>query len=73
MNCEKLTTCIFFNDQMESMPAVADLLKKQYCQNEFAECARFKVAARVGGSNVPGDLYPSDHSQAEWLLADDRT
>ena len=73
MKCEELSTCIFFNDRMESMPAVADLLKTQYCQNEFAECARLKVAARVGGSHVPADLYPSDHSRAAWFLADDRT
>jgi hypothetical protein len=69
MACEKLGTCIFFNDQMEQMPGVAELLKNQFCRGAFADCARFKVAARFGGAAVPGDLFPSDHKRASKLLA----
>ena len=53
MACEKLPTCIFFNDHMEKMPGVADLLKTQYCRGAFEECARFRVAAKVGGPTCP--------------------
>lgn len=70
MDCDKLPTCIFFNDQMDHMPAVADVLKRQFCRGDFSRCARFKVAARLGGSNVPADLYPSDDERAERILAD---
>jgi hypothetical protein len=68
MDCERLPTCIFFNDQMESMPAVAELLKSQYCHGAFAECARFRVASELGGGGVPRDMYPSDRARAEALL-----
>jgi hypothetical protein len=69
MECEKLPTCIFFNDQMESVPAVAELLKRQYCRGAFAECARFRVASKLGAGGVPRDMYPGDVAQAEALLA----
>jgi hypothetical protein len=69
MACEKLPTCIFFNDQMEKMPGVADLLKAQYCHAAFDQCARFRVAARLGGANVPRDLYPNNTARADTLLA----
>ena len=43
--CDRLSTCIFFNDRMENMPTVAALLKMQYCQGDFQACARFRVEA----------------------------
>jgi hypothetical protein len=68
MECEKLPTCIFFNDQMDSMPAVADLLKSRYCRGAFAECARFRVTSKLGPESVPKDMYPSDAARADALL-----
>jgi methyl-accepting chemotaxis protein len=69
MACEKLPTCIFFNDLMEDMPAVAELLKTQYCRGAFEDCARFRVAQKCGGANVPRDLFPTDSARALKLLA----
>jgi hypothetical protein len=69
MACEKLPTCIFFNDQMDDMPAVAELLKAQFCQGTFEACARFVVARKLGGAAVPRDLFPSDTARAAKLLA----
>lgn len=69
MACEKLSTCIFFNDQMERMPAVAELLKTQYCRGAFDKCARFKAAARLGGANVPRDLFPNDSARVDKTLS----
>jgi hypothetical protein len=51
MDCERLETCIFFNDQMGQMPAVGELLKSQFCRGMFSECAAFRwrqgLAARM--------------------------
>jgi hypothetical protein len=69
MACEKLGTCIFFNDQMEQMPAVAELLKNQFCKGSFGDCARYQVAAALGGSAVPPNLFQSDHERARRLLS----
>ncbi len=68
MDCERLPTCIFFNDQMESMPAVAELLKNQYCRGSFQDCARFQVAGKLGGARVPRDLYPNHTARAVGML-----
>ena len=68
MDCDRLSTCIFFNDQMEQMPTVAELLKKEFCRGAFAECARFQVAAALGGPSVPKDLFPQDRGRAHRLL-----
>jgi hypothetical protein len=68
MDCQKLATCIFFNDQMDQMPSVAALLKSQFCRGAFEECARFQVAAKLGGSAVPKDLFPTDRARSRELL-----
>ncbi len=69
VDCDRLPTCIFFNDQMEHMPAVAELLKKQYCRGTFSECARSQVAAALGGPSVPKDLFPQDRERAKRILS----
>jgi hypothetical protein len=68
MDCEKLPTCIFFNDHMENMPGVAELLKNQYCRGAFEDCARHRVAHQLGGAGVPKDLFPNDSVRATNLL-----
>ncbi len=68
MDCDKLPTCIFFNDQMEQMPALAALMKAQYCRRSFDACARYRVAMELGGPAVPKDLYPNDLDRATRLL-----
>jgi hypothetical protein len=72
MACEKLPTCIFFNDQMAEMPGVAELLKTQFCQGVFEECARFRVAKQLGAAAVPRDLYPNQTARADAMLASQR-
>lgn len=67
--CDKLTTCIFFNDRMDDMPTVAALLKKQYCQGDFRACARFRVTAKLGSTSVPGTLFPQDSATADRIVA----
>jgi hypothetical protein len=69
MACEKLATCLFFNDQLEKMPGVAELLKAQYCRGAFDQCARFRVAAKFGAAYVPQDLYPNQAARADDMLA----
>lgn len=69
VECDRLPTCIFFNDRMEDMPTVASLLKKQYCQGDFRACARYRVEAKLGSTNVPGNLLPQDSTTADRIVA----
>ena len=67
--CDKLASCPFFNDRLENMPAVAGLLKKQYCTGDFKACARFRVAEKLGSTSVPSTLFPGDTATANRIVA----
>lgn len=67
-DCELLKTCIFFNDQMANMPAVADLMKKRYCRDNFKECARMQVVDSVGRGKVPADMFPNQNDYAHKVI-----
>jgi hypothetical protein len=74
--CDRRATCLFFNDRMaevegpmDEMPTVASLLKTQYCRGRFETCARYRVAAKLGSTSVPPDLYPQDARRADRIVA----
>jgi hypothetical protein len=67
--CDKLATCLFFNDRMENMPPVASLLKQQYCYGDFHACARFRVEDKLGSTSVPASLFPEDTATANRIVA----
>lgn len=66
--CECLPGCPFFNDKLTNMPAVSDMLKQQYCLDDFESCARYRVFKAKGKAAVPGDLYPNDVTRVQNLL-----
>ena len=66
--CECLATCPFFNDQMISMPAMAELQKNRYCLGDWGACARHMVFAEFGREAVPTDLFPNERERAERIL-----
>ncbi len=69
VECDKVSTCLFFNDRVADVPAVAALLKKQYCQGDYESCARFRVEAKLGSTSVPDDLLPEDSATANRIVA----
>lgn len=69
VECDKISTCLFFNDRMDDMPASATLLKMRYCQGDFEHCARFRVETKLGSTSVPGNLYPEDSATADRIVA----
>jgi hypothetical protein len=56
MHCELLEGCPFFNALHQH---AIDELKKVYCQNNPAICARRQVAMAVGREHVPLHLEPN--------------
>jgi len=68
-NCELLETCLFFNDKMGNMPAVANLYKQRYCQGDKLVCARYMVFSKLGRPSVPPDLFPNEGERARAILA----
>ncbi|HEY5959425.1 MAG TPA: hypothetical protein VIV60_22860 [Polyangiaceae bacterium] len=66
--CEALEGCPFFNDKMVNMPAVAAIVKQNYCLGDHSQCARRLVRDTLGAGSVPVDLYPDQLARARQLL-----
>ncbi len=69
VECDKSSTCPFFNDRLENMPTAATLQKLQYCEGDFERCARFRVETKLGSTSVPGTLFPEDSATADRIVA----
>lgn len=67
-DCQCLPTCIFFNDRMADMPAMASSMKRRYCQGDNSQCARFMVFSALGKEKVPNDLFPNNVVKAKLIL-----
>lgn len=67
--CESLSGCIFFNDQMQDMPATAAIYKARYCRNGKEECARYMVRMELGKEHVPPDLFPNQAGRAQEIIS----
>lgn len=71
--CPRLVRCLFFNDKLQTMPAIADLARASYCRsNHFETCARFRVAHALGSEAVPSNLFPDQTERAESILNESR-
>ncbi len=67
-DCEMIAKCIFFNDKMAHMPAMAEMMKKKYCRGDNSKCARYLVCKKLGREQVPADLSPAQTDRAQALL-----
>lgn len=66
--CELLSKCLYFHDQLQNMPTASDMIKRMYCLWHYEDCARYKIAKATGSENVPPDLFPPDIERAEVIL-----
>ncbi|MFH1783848.1 MAG: hypothetical protein ABH868_02975 [bacterium] len=73
MECEILSTCIFFNDNMSDMPATAEMMKRKYCRGNKLECARYMVVKALGKEKVPSNLFPNQVEIAGIVIEADNT
>lgn len=67
-DCPNVPKCIFFHDKMANKPATAEMMKKNYCQGDFAKCARYMICIALGGPQVPQDLFPNMIDKAKSIL-----
>jgi hypothetical protein len=67
--CECLTKCPFFNDQMMDMPVLAGQIKQRFCLGDWDACARYVVFKALGPGRAPADLYPVQIERAREIVA----
>lgn len=51
------------------MPSTSEWLRAHYCRDRFEECARYKVFHALGRPQVPIDLFPTQLTRAQALIA----
>jgi hypothetical protein len=68
-DCPNLAKCPFFNDKLANKPATAEMMKKSFCKGDHVACARWIVCQKLGGPQVPGDLFPSMADRAKAIIA----
>jgi hypothetical protein len=66
--CTELKNCPFFNNELKNQPALADLLKFQYCKTNPDSCARLQARDKIGPRKVPTDLAPNQHDRLKKLM-----
>ncbi|MFH1378210.1 MAG: hypothetical protein ABIH86_05620 [Planctomycetota bacterium] len=56
--CELIEKCAFFTNRMSTLPTVAKMMKKRYCEGDKDDCARYRLALSIGKNGVPANLFP---------------
>jgi len=69
VECPLIARCPFFSDRLVNMPAVANLAKNNYCRTStHKDCARYRVASKIGSKHVPADLFPDQLVRVDAVL-----
>lgn len=68
MECPMTPKCAFFNDQMQNMPSVALNLKTNYCNGDYANCARYKVKQATGVAHPT--LWPNEVEKVDGIISE---
>ena len=67
-DCEIISSCIFFRDQMANVPDMAKFQKQKYCKGDNSLCARYRVYKALGRHKVPEDLFPIQNDKADDII-----
>lgn len=68
MGCDRLEGCPFYHDKMPLKHGVGTIFKTKYCNDNFEQCARYKVSQKVGAQFVPNSLYPNMNDVADGII-----
>ena len=68
MNCKHLNTCSFIQGMNKKIPVVANMMKIKYCESNYDQCARHRLAKVCHMENIPSHISPTDEMKAIELL-----
>lgn len=66
--CKYLTHCPFFKETIENMPAETELTKREFCEGDPSNCARYMVFKALGTRKVPDYLFPRSVDAARRII-----
>lgn len=83
--CKRLESCSFVVNEMKTMPVTAKLIKKDFCENDYAKCARNYLLTYVEKKGLSVDkktediiaklsdtLYPHEFNKVIKALSDSK-
>jgi hypothetical protein len=50
------------------MPAETAVIKSQFCEGEYSQCARYMVRKALGSGKVPDYLFPRSVDKAKRII-----
>jgi hypothetical protein len=68
--CEFQSSCFFYSNLMKSRPLTLEYIKEEYCDSNYAKCARFMMSKVHDPYKVPKYLFPEDIHEACKILDD---
>ena len=68
MECENVSMCHFYADEIHVDRGLGELQKEKYCEGDKTLCAIYQVASAIGKENVPADLCPNMVYQAKKVI-----
>jgi len=66
--CECLPGCSFFNNKMQGLEAIKEMMKRRLCLGDNSQCARYMVFKALGKPRVPEDLIPNQVERAQKII-----
>ena len=70
--CEKLEKCPFYQGKMSMDSGLGSIYKKNFCEGNKLECARYMVATQAGPEFVTNNLYPNMKDAANKIIAENK-
>lgn len=68
--CEFISKCPFFNDELSDKPDTVEEMKAQYCKGNNLNCSRYMIANALGKDYMPPNLYPHEKQRAYLVIAE---
>lgn len=66
--CPSYNECDFYNEELSVMPSLTEVLKHQYCKNNFKGCARYQIMRAKNPQAVPQNMTPDQIDLAMQIL-----
>lgn len=73
-DCPKKDVCTLLTDKtFQKMPGLLQRFRQNFCDSEFALCARYQVAAECGDAVIPEPMLPTQIDWARQLILESKT
>lgn len=71
--CPKKDVCTLLTDKtFQKMPGLLQRFRQNFCDSDFALCARYQVAKECGDAFVPDPMLPTQIDWARQIIQEEK-